>query len=122
MNPTNTGSDLKIDYQERSIPLGQLSIWAVGLFAFIAGVQVFVYYVYGTPTMKPVPELVLKRPMNQPVLQSDGYGDQKKFRAEQEALLSSYGWVNKEAGVVRLPIEVAIDLVVARGLPARGGK
>jgi hypothetical protein len=34
-------------------------------------------------------------------------------------LLEGYGWVDREAGVVRLPIERAMALVLERGLPTR---
>jgi hypothetical protein len=42
----------------------------------------------------------------------------REFRAAQEAALASYGWVDKKAGVVRIPIARAMDLLVERGLPA----
>lgn len=32
--------------------------------------------------------------------------------------LSTYGWVDEQAGVVRVPIERAIELTLQRGLPA----
>ena len=41
------------------------------------------------------------------------------FRQHEEAILKNYGWVNKEAGVVRMPITDAMRLTVERGLPAR---
>jgi hypothetical protein len=31
-------------------------------------------------------------------------------KAEQHRLLQSYGWVDRERGIVRVPIDVAIDL------------
>lgn len=40
------------------------------------------------------------------------------LRASEDAQLNSYGWVDKEAGIVRLPIERAIELALERGLPA----
>jgi hypothetical protein len=42
-----------------------------------------------------------------------------EFRQREEAVLERYGWVNKEAGVVRLPIEDAMRLAVERGFPVR---
>lgn len=45
----------------------------------------------------------------------------KKFRAHEQETLTSYGWVDREAGTVRVPIDVAKDLVLSRGLPARAG-
>lgn len=44
---------------------------------------------------------------------------QEKLAVERE-FLRSYGWIDREAGVVHIPIEQAIDLVAARGLPSRG--
>jgi hypothetical protein len=41
------------------------------------------------------------------------------FRQHEEAILKNYGWVNKETGVVRMPISDAMRLAVERGLPAR---
>jgi hypothetical protein len=42
-----------------------------------------------------------------------------RLRAEHEAALRSYGWVDREAGVVRVPIDVAMKLVLEEGLPVR---
>jgi hypothetical protein len=41
------------------------------------------------------------------------------FRRREEAVLKEYGWVNKEAGVVRMPIDEAMRLAVERGFPVR---
>jgi hypothetical protein len=40
-------------------------------------------------------------------------------RPPQADLLEGYGWVDREAGVVRLPIERAMELLLERGLPTR---
>jgi hypothetical protein len=45
----------------------------------------------------------------------------KQLRATEDAILSSYGWVDRQKGIVRIPIDRAIDLVLQRGLPARQG-
>ena len=41
----------------------------------------------------------------------------KDFRLKEEQTLNSYGWVDEKAGVVRIPIERAMELVAQRGLP-----
>jgi len=38
---------------------------------------------------------------------------------EEERALDSYGWVNKDAGIVRIPIEEAMKRVLEKGLPTR---
>jgi hypothetical protein len=45
--------------------------------------------------------------------------EMKKFRAEEDAALNSYGWVDKSAGVVRIPIQQAMKLIAERGLPVK---
>jgi hypothetical protein len=41
------------------------------------------------------------------------------FRVQEEQMLHSYGWVNQPAGVVRIPIDRAMELLAQRGLPTR---
>ena len=42
-----------------------------------------------------------------------------EFRLREGAVLDQYGWVNKDAGVVRMPIAEAMRRVVESGLPVR---
>ena len=47
----------------------------------------------------------------------------KDYCALQQQEVNSYGWVNKQSGVVRIPVDRAMDLVLQRGLPdASGGR
>ena len=39
------------------------------------------------------------------------------FRAREDAILASYAWVDKEHGIVRIPVEEAMRLVAERGVP-----
>ena len=55
-----------------------------------------------------------------PQLQISPTGDYEKFRAVEDTKLNSCGWVDKPAGVIRIPIERAMDLIAQRGLPTRG--
>jgi hypothetical protein len=54
-----------------------------------------------------------------PRLQQFPENEFHEFRLREDAVLQQYGWVNKETGVVRMPIEQAMRLAVERGLPAR---
>jgi hypothetical protein len=55
----------------------------------------------------------------EPRLQDTPQEDMNALRAKQNGLLKEYGWVNKEAGIARIPIEEAMRIVVERGLPSR---
>jgi hypothetical protein len=41
------------------------------------------------------------------------------IRLREENILSTYGWVDQNAGTVHIPIDRAIDLLAQRGLPVR---
>jgi hypothetical protein len=55
----------------------------------------------------------------EPRLQDNPQQELRDLRAKQEALLNGYGWVNKENGVARIPIDEAMRMVIEKGLPAR---
>lgn len=44
--------------------------------------------------------------------------DMEQMRAAEEQALNNPGWVDRQKGVVRIPIETAKQLVLQRGLPA----
>ena len=52
-----------------------------------------------------------------PLLEVDERGQLKTFVLDQEKQLHSYEWVDEKAGVARIPIEQAMDMIVKRGLP-----
>ena len=54
-----------------------------------------------------------------PRLQQFPQNDFYQFRQGEESLLQRYGWMNRDAGIVHIPIEDAMRLTVERGLPAR---
>jgi len=66
-----------------------------------------------SPASEQRPELF----RNAPPLQLAPQDDWQTYRRTEDAALHSYGWVDKTNGIVRVPIEVAIQQILARGLP-----
>jgi hypothetical protein len=54
-----------------------------------------------------------------PRLQQFPRNEMYQLRLEEDQKLHSYGWVNKDAGTVRIPIDDAMRLTVQRGLQSR---
>jgi hypothetical protein len=54
-----------------------------------------------------------------PRLQINPREDLRELRSAEDAVLTSYGWVDPNNGVVRIPIDEAMKLTVQRGLEAR---
>ena len=55
----------------------------------------------------------------EPRLQVTPREDLRLLREQEEQLLNSYSWVDRDGGIVRIPISEAMRLTVERGLPAR---
>src|SRR3954463_5040439 len=52
-----------------------------------------------------------------PTLQVKPQLDWDAYRKEQNELLNYYGWMDKTAGIVRVPISMAIDRMLSQGVP-----
>ena len=55
----------------------------------------------------------------EPQLQKTPIVDLKTIRAEEDKLLNGYAWVDAPKGVVRIPLDRAIEVLAQRGLPSR---
>lgn len=108
-----------------------------GVFAFAAGLFVaavlilfliwllFMFF-SGRETTKVAPQYPLaagqeNRLPPEPRLQTNPREDLRELRANEDAILNDYGWVDKNKGIVHIPIRQAMKLTIERGLPARQG-
>ena len=69
---------------------------------------------------RPVPPLVaagLARTPPGPRLEPDPIAPRRAMQARENVLLQTYGWVDRGAGAVRIPVDRAMELLVERGLP-----
>ena len=53
----------------------------------------------------------------EPRLQASPQADMRMMREKEDTILNHYGWVDPNHGVVRIPVDRALDLVAQRGLP-----
>jgi len=55
-----------------------------------------------------------------PALQVDPTQDLAKLRADEELRLRNHAWVDPKAGIVHIPVDHALELILQRGLPQTG--
>jgi hypothetical protein len=75
----------------------------------------------------PAPQSAISRgrtlpPPGMPQLQSHPDTDLQVYLKNQREMLDSYGWVNRKDGVVRIPIQRAMNILLQQGLPVRNSK
>ena len=96
------------------IVLVVVSLLCWGMFRYFT-----VHDVTGSVTDSPFAD-VRQLPLG-PQLQVNPREDWLKYREEQEKSLETYEWVNRPAGIVRVPIEKAMELLVKKGVPVQVG-
>lgn len=88
------------------VPLGALAMWLLMVTVWQAA-----------PAPEPIFDEPAQREVTAPQLQRAPPADMAGMTEEQGERLNRAGWVDREAGVVRMPIDRAMDLLVERGLP-----
>ena len=111
-------------HETRDVQIKPIVLCAVGLLVIMLGVLLLMDWTFDALTARRAkqdiptsPLAATLQPLPEPRLQITPAQDLRKLRAEEDAVLSSYGWVDRANGIVRMPIERAIDLLVVRGLP-----
>ena len=124
MAGNNHSRDERPGHEEKDV-----NVWAVARFAMalvllcavalIGLMGLFRYFQGREAALQPpaVEGADLKGPSQppQPRLQSSPVADLKRMRQEEDQILGSYGWIDRQKGIVRLPIARAMDLLSQRG-------
>jgi hypothetical protein len=97
-----------------------IGLFVLIVFALFAMDRLFDYLaVRPEPGPRPSPLALTREIPPQPRLQVAAPKDLKQFLSAEDKVLNSYGWVDQNAGIVRIPIDRAMDLLAKKGLPAR---
>ena len=102
-------------------------LWfGAGLALVIATVALVTYglfhYFYRSETRSrpaPSPLSYGVEPPPEPRLLTKPGADLAAMRAEEDQILSGYGWIDRDRDIVRVPIDRAITLLAQKGLPTR---
>ena len=89
-----------------------LLIW--GLFAYFRTSTAGAF-----PRQYPLAPIGMTRLPPAPRLQTKPREELKALRAEEDRVLTGYGWVDQNSGIARVPIDEAIKRVLREGLPSR---
>jgi hypothetical protein len=128
-NPTDEAPDASAGYERRDASISvllQFGFWlAVVIVVTLFGmVWAFNYFSRIAPLGQPAaPSAVVNPDLRElppgPMVQADPHQDLVDFCQQQEREVNTYGWVDRQAGTVRIPVSRAMDLVLAQGFPTR---
>jgi hypothetical protein len=133
-NPTGNGGYERSDIGSAGVLYFLLGLLVAGLFIFFLVDGIYSYLDKRSQAeQSPVNPLVTNAPADtrhvpkdypqgtfpNPKLEEDERGQLDGIRLKEEQTLSTYDYIDKNAGTVRIPIDRAMDLIAQRGLPVR---
>jgi hypothetical protein len=117
-----------VRHEETDVNIRAILTFAAGLIVAAAIIHLLVWVLFGyfsaREARQPQPEYPLavqqeQRLPPEPRLQTNPREDLRDLRAAEDEALTTYGWIDRNAGVVRIPIEDAMRITIEKGLPSR---
>jgi hypothetical protein len=118
------GAEKPIDHELNRKALGGF-LTVIAVLCVIAGVVAFGFYGLlrkdlesKDPPALPVSTTGMRELPPEPRLQANPHADLRAMHAEEDSVLTSYGWEDQSAQVARVPIEEAMKMVEHDGVPS----
>ncbi len=105
------------DLQPRIIAIFGIALIATLVACVILAVWLFDFFAANRARQdRPRPPVARVEAPPEPHLQVAAPQDLEALRKQEDSVLESYGWVDRGAGIVRIPIDRAMELLADRGL------
>jgi hypothetical protein len=113
-------------HEVRDLSPKNIALFGLSLAILLVVVVIVTYWLHERYTAveirtqaPPSPFFSAREPTPEPRLSVTPGADIKALRAAEDSILKSYGWIDAKNGIVRIPVDRAIDILAQRGLPAR---
>lgn len=123
--PVEGGASL--GYEPRDVRVGWIVAFATALAAMVILVLPLTDWIFdrlessAAQRDAPTSPLAAKQAPPEPRLESQPAAALAALRRREEEQLTKYRWLDREQGIVQIPVERAIELLVERGLPEPKG-
>lgn len=118
--PRKTYSHETTDASVRPIVLTAVALAIVAAIVLGISIGLFRFFVE-RPAQAPANPMAAENAQFPPAPRIEDHpsSELQQLREQEDRTLSTYGWVDRNAGKVRIPIDRAIDLQLQRGFPVR---
>jgi hypothetical protein len=103
-----------VAYEHSDWHLGAIGLSFLGIFAFLVVAPLALIWVFPTSVSDVGRNRTVEPPT--PRLQIDPAGDLARFREDESRRLETYYWIDREKGIVHLPIEQAMRKLAEEGI------
>jgi hypothetical protein len=111
-NNDTRNEEIAVERSDVSLSLAGVLFGGFALVLALSFVAIAVFYPGSRHGPSDAPRLATAKPR----LEIDPAADLAAFRAQQQQALGSYGWVDRAHGVVRIPIDQAMQDVAKAGI------
>src|ERR1017187_9080761 len=118
-----------VSHERRDVNVFQISAFGIGLLlsciVVVFAMWAMFDFLFSREDAKnatnPAAPMMNERPKlpPEPRLQAEPKIELKDLKADEDAILTSYGWIDPNKGIVRIPIDQAIDIDRKKGLPSK---
>lgn len=115
-----------VSHERSDVNVRVIAAFGVGLVIVAFVIHIALYWLLGSYERSAVRRAPAISPLQAerqipppPRLQVSPPTDLAELRAAEEKALRTYGWIDKERKIVRIPIDRAMEILAEKGLPAR---
>lgn len=126
--PAHAADNPEVHHEESDVNIRGILMFGVGLIVVAVIIQLVVGALFKYFDIREARQATPEYPLAaaqenrlppEPRLQTNPRQDLADLRAREDEALAGYSWVDRNAGIVRIPIDDAIRKTLERGLPAR---
>lgn len=103
--------------ETRDVRPRALLLFGAGLLVFLALAAIALKLIFNTSPYWPLTDAGADSSETNPMLQREPATDLAAFRKQEDAELEKLDWVDRNAGIARIPIQNAMKLITVQGLP-----
>jgi hypothetical protein len=127
-HPAHAGNNPEVHHEESDVNIRGILMFGVALIVAAIVIHVAVGGLFKYFDIREAHQAAPEYPLAaaqenrlppEPRLQTNPRQDLADLRARDDQALAGYSWVDRNAGIVRIPIDEAIKKTLERGLPAR---
>jgi hypothetical protein len=111
----NARKNPEVDYERTDLSLTAVAIVALGILLLLGLAPLIMIGAF--PRARGDVDRHLSITPPEPRLQTDPAADLGAYVRKEQHLLDSYGWVDREHGIVHVPIEIAMQRLARTGIP-----
>ena len=119
----------EVSHEHSDVNVRGILMFGAALLAVAVIIHLFIWWLFDYFTVRATQAdrsfpATVARPAREPAppeprLQVSPSDDLREMHAAEDVILNNYGWENQSAGIVRIPIDRALQVMAERGLPVQ---